>query len=266
MARPSSSRSLGTQPASPPADSPDISQAAASFEEGEVRDVGAIRADAWPRRDLTPCPKGRTEGFQVIFQKPVLQAIHAHGKSLTQIEICGFLIGNVFHDDRGPFLHITGSIEGRHATHHAAQVTFTSATWDYAHEVLEQAYPGQRIVGWYHTHPDFGVFLSGMDLFIQDNFFNLPWQVALVYDPVRGDEGVFIWRNATSERVAHLVHDGTWTDESATDPSAPAAAPAAVDEHPPPPDEPESPPASKPAPRRSLLRGCLRALDRFFDE
>src|SRR5690606_25238601 len=82
------------------------------------------------------------------------------------------------------------------------------ATWDYVHQVLESDYPGQKIVGWYHTHPDFGVFLSGMDLFIQDNFFNLPWQVAFVYDPVRREEGVFVWKNGKSERVPHLVHKG----------------------------------------------------------
>jgi hypothetical protein len=44
-----------------------------------------------------------------------------------------------------------------------------------------------------------------MDLFIQDNFFNLPWQTALVYDPKSGEEGAFIWRNGRPVREEFLV-------------------------------------------------------------
>ena len=49
------------------------------------------------------------------------------------------------------------------------------------------------MVGWYHTHPGWGVFLSGMDLFICNNFFNRPLDVALVIDPCAGDRGWFQW-------------------------------------------------------------------------
>ena len=55
------------------------------------------------------------------------------------------------------------------------------------------------MIGWYHTHPGFGIFLSDMDVFICDNFFNLPWQVAFVYDPLGGDEGNFVWRAGQAE-------------------------------------------------------------------
>ena len=48
-----------------------------------------------------------------------------------------------------------------------------------------------RIVGWYHTHPDFGIFLSDYDVFIHQHFFSGPGQIALVIDPVRKLEGVF---------------------------------------------------------------------------
>jgi hypothetical protein len=50
------------------------------------------------------------------------------------------------------------------------------------------------IVGWYHTHPDFGIFLSDRDRFIQEHFFSGPGQFAHVIDPIRKIEGVFAWR------------------------------------------------------------------------
>ena len=86
-------------------------------------------------------------------------------------------------------------IRGEHATNEASGVTFTAETWTHVQEVLEEEYPGKRIVGWYHSHPDFGVFLSDLDLFIHRNFFNFPWQVAHVFDPVREEEGLFVWRD-----------------------------------------------------------------------
>jgi proteasome lid subunit RPN8/RPN11 len=49
------------------------------------------------------------------------------------------------------------------------------------------------MVGWYHTHPGFGIFLSGMDLFIHQNFFTQIWHVAYVLDPRARTSGFFCW-------------------------------------------------------------------------
>ncbi|MBI2481446.1 MAG: hypothetical protein HYV60_23240, partial [Planctomycetia bacterium] len=58
-----------------------------------------------------------------------------------------------------------------------------------------------QMVGWYHTHPDWGVFLSGMDMFICDNFFNKKLDVAFVIDPCRQDRGFFQWTGKAEQRV-----------------------------------------------------------------
>ena len=66
-----------------------------------------------------------------------------------------------------------------------ASLTFTHETWADLHSQVEQKYPTEMIVCWHHTHPGFGVFLSGYDQFIHRNFFPEPWQIALVVDPRR---------------------------------------------------------------------------------
>lgn len=48
-----------------------------------------------------------------------------------------------------------------------------------------------RVVGWYHTHPGFGVFMSGTDRATQRKVFGMPWQIAVVYDPLNGEYGMF---------------------------------------------------------------------------
>jgi hypothetical protein len=47
-------------------------------------------------------------------------------------------------------------------------------------------------VGWYHTHPRMGIFLSGYDTWLHDHFFPHPWQVALVVEPHTGAGGFFV--------------------------------------------------------------------------
>ena len=139
-------------------------------------DVSAVAAADYPERSIERLAGAREPRFQTIIKQSVLTDIHAHGKSSPEAEICGVLVGNVFHDEHGPYLLVDASIRGDQAKGRAAQVTFTAETWTHIQNAMERDHPDAKIVGWYHTHPGFGIFLSGMDLFIQENFFNLPWQ------------------------------------------------------------------------------------------
>ena len=129
------------------------------------------------------------------------EAILTHALESDHLELCGVLIGDIVKDERGPFLLITHTIRGEHADNRAAQVTFTQEAWAHVHRVKDTEHDGRSIVGWYHTHPGFGVFLSPMDLFIHEHFFNLPWQVAFVVDPRTGEEGLFTWRKGKPRRT-----------------------------------------------------------------
>lgn len=170
-------------------------------------DLSTIDPGEFPARENVRLTDKRQKHFQAVMCRSVLDEIHTHGQSITDAEICGVMVGNVYHDKYGPYLRIHASVRGDKAEGHAAQVTFTAETWNHINDVMDREHPDARIVGWYHTHPGFGIFLSGMDLFIQDNFFNLPWQVAFVYDPIGGDEGMFFWRKGKSERERILIEE-----------------------------------------------------------
>jgi proteasome lid subunit RPN8/RPN11 len=171
------------------------------------RDIAAIRSIEWPQRPLVNVEGFRDSGFQVVFHQSVLDAIHLHGQSITDIEVCGVLIGNGYNDSNGPYLLIEHCIRGIESRGQSTNVTFTAETWQHIQEKMDRDYPTKKMVGWYHTHPGFGIFLSGMDQFICDNFFNLPWQVAFVYDPISGEEGNFVWRSAKTRREPVLIED-----------------------------------------------------------
>ena len=61
--------------------------------------------------------------------------------------------------------------------------------------LIEKKYENAQIVGWIHTHPDFGIFLSEYDTFIQENFFKEDYQIAYVVDPIQNIEGFYFWIN-----------------------------------------------------------------------
>ena len=79
-------------------------------------------------------------------------------------------------------------------------VTFTHQTWNQLSAEKASCHPDQAIVGWYHTHPGLGVFLSERDLFIHRNFFADASHVAVVIDPADFAWGIFYWQD--SELVA----------------------------------------------------------------
>jgi proteasome lid subunit RPN8/RPN11 len=180
---------------------------------GQAPDAGRVAASEYPQRELPPVEGQRRPGFQVVARRSVLNNIYRHGHASPNREVCGILVGNVYRDEVGPLLYLEASIRGEYAGSQDTQVTFTPETWAYVQDEMDRHHADRRILGWYHTHPGFGIFLSGMDLFIQENFFSLPWQVAFVYDPVSGEEGVFVWREGAPVREAFLVEDDAMSEK-----------------------------------------------------
>ena len=171
-------------------------------------DAATVDHADWPKRPLGPVTGFRDGTFQVVFRQRALDQIHLHGQSRRDVEVCGVLVGECYRDGAGqPYLLVEHAIAGANANSASANVTFTAETWQHIQEEMDRDHAERRMVGWYHTHPGFGIFLSDMDRFICDNFFNLPWQAAFVYDPVGGDEGDFVWRVGPPTRESFLIED-----------------------------------------------------------
>jgi proteasome lid subunit RPN8/RPN11 len=137
----------------------------------------------------------------LIVDGEVVRQIRQHARSSPSAEICGVLIGQ----DRPGRIEIQASIAGANADEAGAHVTFTQDTWEHIYQVKDKEYPNHRIVGWYHSHPGFGVFLSDHDTFIHKNFFASPGQVAWVFDPHSDEEGCFGWVSGKIERLSQVT-------------------------------------------------------------
>ena len=125
-----------------------------------------------------------------------------HALSDTGVELGGVMLGGQYEDERGrPFVLVTDSLRAKHYESTKGSFKFTHDTWAQITRERDEFPDDLQMVGWYHTHPDWGVFLSGMDMFICDNFFNKELDVALVIDPCRQDRGFFQWTGDAEQRV-----------------------------------------------------------------
>ncbi|HKV95044.1 MAG TPA: Mov34/MPN/PAD-1 family protein [Candidatus Angelobacter sp.] len=136
----------------------------------------------------------------VVMEAEVARKIRQHARSSMKAEVCGVLIGSTEHER----MMVEACIQGNNAAQGGAHVTFTQDTWEHIYKIKDKEYPDQKIVGWYHSHPGFGVFLSEHDLFIQQNFFSNPQQVAWVYDPHTDEEGCFGWVGEKIEKLTAI--------------------------------------------------------------
>jgi proteasome lid subunit RPN8/RPN11 len=142
-----------------------------------------------------------SKGPNVLIDTDVLRQIRQHARSSTKTEVCGVLIGS----EKDKQVEVEACIAGLNAAQGGAHVTFTQDTWEHIYKIKDAEYPVHRIVGWYHSHPGFGVFLSDHDTFIHHNFFSSPLQVAWVYDPHSDEEGCFGWLGKRLERLSEIA-------------------------------------------------------------
>ena len=155
----------------------------------------------------------------ILINEPAFRAAQDHALSSLNREVAGVLVGPPpeKQPDGRYLVHITDTIIAKHTKMHGASVTYTPESWRYLNDKLAEMYPDETavMVGWYHTHPGFGIFLSGMDQFIHQNFFTQIWHVALVLDPVARRSGFFCWDRPKQDVRAYefpwpLWAAGTW--------------------------------------------------------
>jgi proteasome lid subunit RPN8/RPN11 len=175
-----------------------------------VRPGRALRPDENRHYAVAAYGSPRAGELPIYVDLDVLAEMEQHAHSDTGVELGGVLLGGWFVDRDGqPFVVITDSLRAQHYESTRGSFKFTHDTWSAITREREQFPPELQMVGWYHTHPGWGVFLSGMDMFICDHFFNKKWDVAYVIDPCRGDRGMFQWTDCNRQAPSAGQSHGT---------------------------------------------------------
>lgn len=142
----------------------------------------------------SPFEDGAKPIVSVFLTSTAFNQLMEHCRTDFENEVGGGLVGSRHVDVRTEeqFVLIEGVIPARFTRQGTTFLTFTQDTLVAMNDELEDCFPERRLVGWYHTHPLMGVFLSHYDLWLHDHFFPEPWQVALVIEPHATIGGFFI--------------------------------------------------------------------------
>ena len=165
--------------------------------------------DPWHDSGVQVATLGADKGGpSVAVAADALLDMIGHGSDQTDREVGGVLLGDFAQTPRGRLTRVADIIIADSNEASLTHVTFTHDAWERIHADLDQRGKSVRIVGWYHTHPGFGPFLSAHDRFIQEHFFAHSRHVALVLDPVQDLVAVFAWRGGVIERLPGcLIYD-----------------------------------------------------------
>lgn len=124
---------------------------------------------------------------QVYISSLALLKMLKHGKAGIPLEVMGLMLGDYVDDYTVKCIDVFAMPQsGTETSIEAIDEAFQAKM----HEMLKQTGRNEIVVGWYHSHPGFGCFLSSVDVNTQKNFEQLnPRFVAVVVDPIQSVRG-----------------------------------------------------------------------------
>lgn len=160
---------------------------------------------------------------RVYIKEDALQNLITHLSSNLRVEQGGILFGNAYQDlSSGTiYVEITAAVAAPATIGTGAHLDFTPDSWTGIMDYAKVEHPEENIVGWYHSHPNIGVFMSGTDMRTQKAFFHHPWCLSIVCDPVRREIDYFLGEQAVpvkpvkfGQNSSYLVDKNIdWEDE-----------------------------------------------------
>jgi proteasome lid subunit RPN8/RPN11 len=161
----------------------------------------------------------RPADCNVIMRQSLYRKIVSHLKADTTRERGGLLLGYEEHlpNLSRPTVVVVEALPAQHTEASVTRLTFTLETWaefERQTDALRERGFNYRRVGWYHSHPGHGIFLSAYDLNVCADFPS-PTQVALVIDPISNDGGFFV-RGESGYRSDAPQGFWEWPDSSNT--------------------------------------------------
>jgi len=131
---------------------------------------------------------------QVFAAQDAYCRVVEHAGSDTENEVGGVLVGRWSREPgtHQQFIIIELALPAQFTRQSSTFLTFTQESLVKINTEMDEHHPDKHIVGWYHTHPRLGIFLSHYDAWLHKHFFPETWQVALVIDPHSFSGGFFI--------------------------------------------------------------------------
>lgn len=150
------------------------------------------------------------KGLPIRIAPSVLAEIMALSRP-SEVETGGALVGQLCRSEGNMFLEITEQLPAHYAIATKASLQFTAQTLFALVDQITARGPEFTLAGWWHSHPfphkeankkktrSPNLFFSQDDLWVMEQHFSWPWQIAVVVDPKAQKEqhpfALFGWVN-----------------------------------------------------------------------
>lgn len=140
-----------------------------------------------------------SDQVQVVISQVALRQVEGHSTADLNRELGGVLMGQVIQEEETLLVKVEAALPVKTEDHGPIHFTFTADAWAQLHQDRAAHFPELDIVGWFHTHPNLGVFYSADDVVVHSAAFVMPWQIGLVFDPVLGEGCLVGWHDNSAE-------------------------------------------------------------------
>jgi proteasome lid subunit RPN8/RPN11 len=113
-------------------------------------------------------------------------------------EVMGLMIGETFKYQNEVFSVVKDVVT---SDLDATEVNVKFDSFDKLFDQLDKLDYDYQIIGWYHSHPNYTSFMSPTDADTQQRMFKLPYQYAVVIDPIRFDMNAFSFDASKKSKV-----------------------------------------------------------------
>ena len=153
--------------------------------------------------------------FQVFMHRQVYNKIWHHILKDSTLELGGSLLGYFAVWQKQKFLIIT-DVLNQPIEYFASpiMIKFTNQFYSDVADSLEQInieYASVIRLGLYHSHPNYGVYMSKTDAADFKRTAALNHQIAMIFDPIRKEDGLYFWLNENdiSPTSSYHLYDTT---------------------------------------------------------
>jgi proteasome lid subunit RPN8/RPN11 len=160
-----------------------------------------------PKEQIIFPRKKPVENFEICITKNSIDKMIMHCRDFAEerLEVMGFLIGDVY---KWNDIYITNAKDAVTTDLDATSISvkFARDGFDELFAKLDEIPFEYILVGWYHSHPGLGCFLSETDIDTQRRMFNKPFHIAMVVDPIKGQTRAYKLKDEGYVRRKFVVY------------------------------------------------------------
>lgn len=132
------------------------------------------------------------DGLRIYMEDYVHTYLYQYARSSATGEKLAVLMGKHLVVDGKDTVFISGVIQARYTEKLKGMETITGQSWKYISEEIEKYFADLEIVGWMHSRPSFGAFVTSRDEAYHKKVFGGKDQVFFVVDPVDRQDRFYV--------------------------------------------------------------------------